>query len=320
MEERIWQSILDLKKWIVAREKPFDLIFLIDQGRSWTWTAELPTKSSPLLVVNLGANSPDHFPESAILQRKNLFSFDISSMGNWQTASLQFFANYLAYVFLPWEAQRLGRTVAVSHFAQSLDGRIATESGDSRWIGSDANLIHAHRMRALCEGILIGSGTLKMDQPALTVRHVPGENPQRIVLGSSRNGDFGSLKKSCPDVVWAIGDAQSREEVGVKYISLTSASSGNLACETLLQELYKRGIHSVYIEGGAQTTSCFLEEGMIDILQLHISPQLLGSGISGIQLPEIQKITDSTRFAEFQFLPVGNSIMFVGEPQKPATN
>ena len=84
--------------------------------------------------------------------------------------------------------RRLGRAFAVSHFAQSLDGRIATLAGDSKRIGSPSNLVHAHRMRALSDGVLIGSRTLRRDRPRLTVRHVAGAQPARIVLASSDEG------------------------------------------------------------------------------------------------------------------------------------
>lgn len=92
---------------------------------------------------------------------------------------------YLPYCFLSVYARRWNRAVAVSHFAQSLDGRIATDWGNSKWIGHEDNRTHAHRMRALCQGILIGSGTLKRDTPALTVRRVEGPDPRPIFLGST---------------------------------------------------------------------------------------------------------------------------------------
>jgi len=320
MEEQIWQSLLDLKVWVAARKDTADLVYLSENGGFWSWEDEIDSAVSPILVVSQRSISVNNFQHSAILIRKNLYSFQAISNGNWSPTDLQFYCEYIAYVFLKWEAIRQNRAITVSHFAQSLDGRIATLSGDSKWIGSEANLIHAHRMRALCEGILIGSRTLKMDQPALTVRHVKGQNPQRIVLGSSKDGDFESLKKSCPDIVWAIGKTIGKKEEGVKYISLETELSGNAACEGLLQWLYKNEIHTIYIEGGAQTTSYFLIENMIDILQLHFSPQLFGSGISSIQLPEIQKVTDSIQFDPFDFLQIGKSVMFVGIPQKNSQN
>lgn len=320
MEEKIWQSILDLKAWIATRKDTLNLIFLIEKDGKWSWQEKLSPDITPILVVSQHDISTEEFPNSAVLKRINIYSFEICSTGKWTSTDLQLYRDYLAYSLLLWEARRQERAITVSHFAQSLDGRIATATGDSKWIGSEANLIHAHRMRALCEGILIGSGTLKADKPSLTVRLVTGENPQRIVLGSSQNGDFESLKKSCPNVVWAIGKRNEKTENGIKYISLETESPGKTDCEGLLQWLYKKGIQTIYVEGGAQTTSCFLTEGMIDILQLHISPQLFGSGLSGIQLAEIDQVKESVQFTQFDFQRIGESVMFVGEPQKPARN
>lgn len=319
MEKQIWQSLLDLKSWISNNPNPRENLFLMEQAGEWVWEAIAEPGHEPLLVVINDGNVSDAFPKSAKLKRKNAFAFEIIATGGFNRDSLQFYCEYLAYPLLGWEAIQKGRAITISHFAQSLDGRIATLSGDSKWIGSDANLIHAHRMRALCDGILIGSGTLKADKPALTVRHVEGQNPQRIVLGSSQNGDFESLKNSCSDVIWAIGKADNHEIDGVKCISLETAAEGNSNCEGLLQWLFQNGIHTVYIEGGAQTTSCFLAEGTIDILQLHISPQLFGSGLSGIQLAEIEEVKEAVQFSDFEFQRKGESVMFVGEPQKPAS-
>ena len=114
---------------------------------------------------------------------------------------------YLPYCLAPVHARRTGRAFTVSHFAQSLDGRIATSGGDARWIGCDANRVHAHRMRALCDGILIGAQTLRTDRPALTVRHAEGADPIRIVVGDA--DDLACLEQAGPGAILVIGNAAS---------------------------------------------------------------------------------------------------------------
>jgi diaminohydroxyphosphoribosylaminopyrimidine deaminase/5-amino-6-(5-phosphoribosylamino)uracil reductase len=225
-------------------------------------------------------------------------------------------SHYLPYCFLARHAHQLQRAVTVSHFAQSLDGRIATATGDSKWIGNNDNLIHAHRMRALCDGILIGKGTLESDQPSLTVRHVPGENPQRIVLGSKAD-DYSSLLNSCEKPIWVIGSKEDSSHPQIKFFCLSPSDNGcKPSCQEVLEFLYRQGIYSVYVEGGAFTTSRFLHQGMIDVMQLHYSPQVFGSGLLALQLPQIESVPEAVSFQSYAFLPVGDSMMFVGEPQR----
>lgn len=219
---------------------------------------------------------------------------------------------YLPYSLLPLEAHRQGRTISVTHFAQTLDGKIATHTGDSRWIGNPENLIHAHRMRALCDGILIGAQTLHNDQPSLTVRHVAGENPRRIVVGSSAR-NFDCLWQSSEEPVLLVSKEKGLRDTRLQYVPVP-CHNGRMDCLDILACLYREeGICSVYIEGGAQTTSYFLQDKAVDIAQLHLSPQVFGSGISAIQLPQIEKVKEALVFDPFQIQSVGDSVMFVGQ-------
>lgn len=217
---------------------------------------------------------------------------------------------YAPYCFAAMHAKQRKRTFVVSHFAQSLDGRIATYSGESKWIGSLENQVHAHRMRALCDGILIGSRTLRQDQSKLTVRHVSGDNPTRIVLGNC--GDtIHSLTQSDPAPILLIGANDYPQDDRVRTVRL-ERKKGFIPTFEILKTLYQQQIHSVYIEGGATTTSRFLEEKTIDIIQLHISPMIIGSGLNSFAIPPIKNIGDSIRFESYMYLPVGDGIMFVG--------
>ena len=217
---------------------------------------------------------------------------------------------YVPYCLAPMHARRWKRAFAVSHFAQSLDGRIATVSGDSKWIGNDANLIHAHRMRALCDGILIGANTLVTDKPQLTVRHVPGTNPTRIVLGAA----FDHLKEIKHDGEAPICVISSQPTVDMEDIQtvVLPRHNGLMSSATILEALYQLGIDSVYIEGGATTTSHFLRERMLDAVQLHIAPMIFGSGLNAFTMPVIEQAAESIRFASHTYAPFDGDMMFVG--------
>src|SRR5689334_4574438 len=95
----------------------------------------------------------------------------------------------LLELYAPLCVGRVGTPLTVAHLGQSLDGYIATASGDSYYVTGPDNVRHLHRLRALCSAIVVGAGTIERDDPQLTVRHVPGENPVRVVLDPSARLD-----------------------------------------------------------------------------------------------------------------------------------
>jgi diaminohydroxyphosphoribosylaminopyrimidine deaminase / 5-amino-6-(5-phosphoribosylamino)uracil reductase len=219
---------------------------------------------------------------------------------------------YVPYCLAAAHARAMGRAFAVSHFAQSLDGRIATTGGDARWIGCDENQLHAHRMRALCDAILIGARTLRRDRPSLTVRHTEGDDPVRVVLGDA--DDVCCLEQAGPGAILVIGcrDGAGRASSDqVQHVVLPS-TDGRISTRAILEALYRNDILSVYIEGGAITTSRFLAERNIDVLQLHISPMIIGPGVSAFGCPSIESVAESVRFGPHVYRSIGDGIMFVG--------
>ena len=223
-----------------------------------------------------------------------------------------FLKKYLPYCLLPIKAKKLNRAISITHFAQTLDAKIATNSGDSKWIGNPENLIHAHRMRALCDGVLVGRKTVEADNPRLNVRHVSGKNPVRIVLGCPKS-DFKSLLESSDKEILIFG----RKKIAVQpplisYKIACGDSQENFDPFIVLEKLFEQSIHTIYVEGGAQTTSIFLNAKAVDVLQLHIAPLIFGSGKSSIVLPNIQVVKEAISFSEYHFLPFGDSIMFTG--------
>ncbi|MFQ6607492.1 MAG: RibD family protein [Fidelibacterota bacterium] len=223
----------------------------------------------------------------------------------------RFLTTYAPYCFLSLLARRWQRCVTVSHSAQSLDGRIATESGDSKWIGNKSNLEHAHRMRALCDGVLIGRGTLNRDKPQLTVRHVKGPNPVRIVLGSNIN-NIDSLLGASTEQILILGSHSLNQNHQIRVMSF-ERTDGHIATSTILKRLYEEGIFSVYVEGGAETSSHFLQENTVDVLQLHVAPRILGSGINTFSLPPIHSVGEAIRFVRHTLVTSGDGIMFIGD-------
>ncbi len=225
----------------------------------------------------------------------------------------QMICSYVPYCFLSIHSKMRRRAISVSHFAQSLDGLIADSLGNSKWIGNHENLIHAHRMRALCDGIIIGSRTFKSDNPRLNVRYVKGPNPTRIILGFIGNNIETTLAVNTDSILVFGGESKSKN-TSVRFLPLKRKNKYINSLD-ILKTLYSERIYSVYIEGGAITTSEFMSAGMIDICQLHISPMILGRGVKAMSNLKINKINDSIRFTRFSYIRTGKELMFVGEPK-----
>lgn len=308
----LWQALLEVSTFARNNPKPSQrfAIFLI-QDRWQVYDDQLDEqRATPAIYISFNGLIPADSQEIWFGWKQG---FTVTANDSARTFDRdQLLQQYLGYALLPWQAEAEKRCITVTHFAQSLDGKIATHTGHSRWIGNDENLLHAHRMRALCEGILIGKGTLLSDDPALTTRHVEGPNPRRIVV-SSTPCNFKSLLNSSTEEIWWVGGKEDSEHV--RCIQ-TEKHPETTRCERLLRTLYEKGIKTVFIEGGSVTTSAFLAEGMIDIMQFHISPMVFGSGIPGINLPEIAEVGESVKFDSWKFFPVGDAVMFVGKPEK----
>lgn len=207
---------------------------------------------------------------------------------------------YLPVVLGTAAARGAGRVFVAGHVTQTLDGRIACENGQSKWIGNEADLRHAHRMRALLDGVMVGAGTALCDDPQLTVRHVEGPNPRRIVLsGRGRVLRRGAglrvfTPPGCDVVVDDTLDAQKHDPMA-SLIKVPSRS-GTIEPSAILEVLRHRGIHSLYLEGGSTTVSSFLQARCIDLLQVHIAAMVMGSGLPSFVLPAVDHVQDSIKF------------------------
>lgn len=188
------------------------------------------------------------------------------------------------------------RPFVVAQLGQSLDGRIAIESGESRWINKQAALVHVHRVRAAVDAVVVGVGTVAADDPLLNVRHVPGRNPARVVIDP--NGRL-PLSARC-----LAGDDGCRRVVvrgiaaplpeGVEELRLP-CEGGRLDPCAIVKGLFDLGLVSMLVEGGAHTISSFLAARALDRLHVLVAPVILGSGKPGLQLPPIARLADALR-------------------------
>lgn len=204
----------------------------------------------------------------------------------------------------PWEAifgpLRNGTSdnlVIVGQIGQSLDGKIATASGDSHYINASAGLTHLHRLRALVDAVVIGVGTAISDDPQLTVRRVSGPNPVRVVIDP--RGRLPRDAKLLTDdrtrrLIVTTTSVKIDMPEGVEIVAI-EAADGKIAPAAIVAALASRGLHRMLIEGGAKTVSGFIEARCLDHLHVIVAPIILGSGRSGIELPTIQRVRDALR-------------------------
>lgn len=203
--------------------------------------------------------------------------------------------------------------IVLGRLAQTLDGRIATASGSSQWIGGRGDILHTHRLRALCHAVVIGAGTVKHDNPRLTTREVPGLNPTRIVLDTNRRlgTEYGLFAPGGPPTLLVCAeDADGPDRHGAAEVLRAPRSPiGGLDLCALLPVLAARGLRRIFVEGGGLTVSRFLAAGCLDRLHVTVAPVLLGSGIPAFTLPEAARIADGLRF-QWNVHPLGQDVLF----------
>jgi len=188
----------------------------------------------------------------------------------------------------------------IGRLAQTLDGRIATASGSSQWIGGVGDIRHTHRLRALCHAVVVGAGTVHHDDPRLTTREVPGPHPVRVVLDCDRRlgAAFGVFRDGPPTLLACAADAPGGATHGAaEILRVPRDAAGGIDLRALLDALAARGLTRVFVEGGGVTVSRFLLAGLLDRLHVTVAPVLLGSGIPAFTLPEAARIADGLRFA-----------------------
>ncbi|MEO6187009.1 MAG: RibD family protein [Steroidobacteraceae bacterium] len=202
-------------------------------------------------------------------------------------------------VYLPLCAADAAHPVVVAQLAQSLDGFIATADGDSHFVSGQAALLHLHRLRALCDAVVVGAGTVAADDPLLTTRLVEGSHPLRVVLDPRGNVPASRrvFDPSTPSLRICAAPALSAHgpvQLGAHVETMQQRGMG-IDLSELLGLLRQRGCHSVLVEGGGVTVSAFLAAGLLDRLHLLVAPLLIGNGRPGIRLPPRPRLADCLR-------------------------
>lgn len=192
-----------------------------------------------------------------------------SQLERWLTSARQSFAD---------SASAQMRPHVTLCYAQSWDGSITTDPGETLALSSKAGMRMTHQLRSLHDGILVGIGTVLADNPQLTVREWTGNNPQAIVLDSQLRMPVSS--RLCQDnnrPCWVLTTVQgSDERDGCDLIVVPDDGDGHVSLDAALQSLHQRGIRSLMVEGGANVISAFLRAHLADAIVLTVAPVLVG--------------------------------------------
>ncbi|MFH1468897.1 MAG: bifunctional diaminohydroxyphosphoribosylaminopyrimidine deaminase/5-amino-6-(5-phosphoribosylamino)uracil reductase RibD [Pseudomonadota bacterium] len=192
-------------------------------------------------------------------------------------------------------AMERGRPRVTLKAAATLDGRIATQTGESQWITSPEARAHVHRLRNERDAVLVGAGTALVDDPALTCRLAGGRDPVPVVLDSR-------LRVPVTARMFAAGaralvyTAVAPPPEHPATVVRVAAGPGGLDLGEVLADLLRRGLHSVLVEGGGQVHRSFLDAGLVDVVLLYLAPAVLGGGPGWVGGPPIPRLADALAF------------------------
>lgn len=224
--------------------------------------------------------------------------------------------------FLHWQRHHI--PLVTLKAAASLDGRIAARQGESRWITGEAARRFAHRLRLRHDAVLVGAGTVRRDDPRLTVR-LPGESarPLRVVLSRSLELDPGAalLRADSADYgpvrIYTSAESARRRGGGhADHVAIVPVAerAGALDLGEVLGDLAACGAHSLLVEGGGKTWAAFLEQGLAQKAALFVAGSLLGSG-GAVPLVEMRSVARPElgwRVQRERMIPLGDDLLIVG--------
>ena len=222
----------------------------------------------------------------------------------------------------------IARPVVTLSYAQTLDGRLATSTGSSQWISAPESLRFSHELRAKHDAIMVGVGTVRKDDPRLTVRLAAGRDPLRVVVDSTLRTPLAAAvlaEGAAPGTVLAVTDrapAARRNEVrglGATVLLLPTNTGGRVDLGALLAALHQRGVGSVLVEGGAGMITALLQARLVDRLVVCVAPKILGAGIEAVGDLGIRELARTLIMTDASVTPYGVDLILDGRVGYPDT-
>lgn len=223
--------------------------------------------------------------------------------------------------------QTFGRPFITLKIAQTADGYLAAPDGDSKWITGKKARTMVHRWRSEYDGVLVGRTTAMTDNPSLTVRHVSGRQPARIVIDGpyelprELNLFSDKFEEKTTVITWNKKASDEDADPMLKLmkhnyfrgeIIQVPKTDGHADLTQAFRELGQRGITSVLVEGGQQLTTALLREGLVDKIRLFIAPKILGGGTRSVLSLGINKMRDICELKDVTWEKVGDDMLLTG--------
>ena len=187
---------------------------------------------------------------------------------------------------------RKNKKLVIAQIGQSIDGRIALNNGNSHYINNPKSIIYLHCLRSISDAIIVGSNTIKKDDPLLTTRKIKGTNPKRIIIDGSLslNNKYKIFNDGNENIIFT----KSNKNIKLNNSTIIRLREKNFT-KNFITQIKKLKYKNILVEGGSKTISELINNKYIDILQFMIAPILIGSGINSLNLKEISNLNKAIR-------------------------
>lgn len=187
---------------------------------------------------------------------------------------------------------RKNKKLVIAQIGQSIDGRIALNNGNSHYINNPKSIIYLHCLRSISDAIIVGSNTIKKDNPLLTTRKIKGTNPKRIIIDGSLslNNKYKIFNDGNENIIFT----KSNKNIRLNNSTIIRLKEKNFT-KNFITQIKKLKYKNILVEGGSKTISELINNKYIDILQFMIAPILIGSGINSLNLKEISNLNKAIR-------------------------
>ena len=233
-----------------------------------------------------------------LLVKKNSISLSSKRKSNFyiKNNNLEFKINiskfYQSILNILLPILRKNKKLVIAQIGQSIDGRIALNNGNSHYINNPKSIIYLHCLRSISDAIIVGSNTIKKDDPLLTTRKIKGTNPKRIIIDGSLslNNKYKIFNDGNENIIFT----KSNKNIRLNNSTIIRLKEKNFT-KNLITQIKKLKYKNILVEGGSKTISELINNKYIDILQFMIAPILIGSGINSLNLKEISNLNKAIR-------------------------
>ena len=227
---------------------------------------------------------------SISLSSKRKSNFYIKNNNLVSKVNISKFYQSILNILLP--ILRKNKKLVLAQIGQSIDGRIALNNGNSHYINNPKSIIYLHCLRSISDAIIVGSNTIKKDDPLLTTRKIKGTNPKRIIIDGSLslNNKYKIFNDGNENIIFT----KSNKNIRLNNSTIIRLKEKNFT-KNLITQIKKLKYKNILVEGGSKTISELINNKYIDILQFMIAPILIGSGINSLNLKEISNLNKAIR-------------------------